>query len=802
MGWQTDIRQAGRQVIRRPGYTLGVVGCLALGLASTVGTFSALTSLLDGDQPGIVDRSRLVRLELAYDVAPGAEAVGERRLTRQPWSTRDLRVLETSGLPPALTHLAAEGRRTVTVVGPGGATASTVAFVSDDYFQTLGTRAQRGRLLDATTREQNTAAIVVSDYFWRTSLGGRADVIGMPLDVAGRAFEVAGVTPPRFNGLSLIQPGESAAQGVHAWVALREVSSILGRVAPDDAWLRVRGRLADAATAEDAERQLSAAAAIVAAAPTTRAAATVSARSGVLVLAETTTEVVALIGMVLILPMTVLLIGCLNVANLQLARASERARELAVRLSLGATRGQLIRLLTLETAARAAIAVVVAVLPLQLLFAGLSRALPVALALDGRAVVLSLSLLLLVALITGLLPAWLALRRSALSPLKQAAQGGGAGHSRARAVLVGAQVAVSLVLLCMAGVMLRSFNGVLLAVPPTFTQQLVARFDLAQITGSPAGARELADTLVDRLTADARISAAALSRSSTVRYAEAAAERRSTTLIEITPSYLRVMDLTVLSGRTFTPADTEDVALVSARFASAISPAGSALGRVLTIDSGGRARRAQIVGVVSDIGTEPSTAPPAPVLYTPLGRDLDGEFMVRVKTTAIGPVSEEMRAIVRNLDPRMVWLSIQRGDEMYLEDASGFRYVGWAIGMCGAIALTLAATGLYALIAYAVQLRRREIGVRLAIGASPRDIVRLVTGQAARLTVAGAVVGLMLALPLNLGFRAVSLVPIAPLDPLAYAPATGVLLVVGLLASLGPARRAARVDPVRTLKDE
>ena len=403
---------------------------------------------------------------------------------------------------------------------------------------------------------------------------------------------------------------------------------------------------------------------------------------------------------------------------------------------------------------------------------------------------------------TGLLPAWLVLRRAALTPLKQSAQGSTTGHSRLRSALVAAQVAVSLMLLSHAVVSLRSFNGVLMAVPATFTEQLVARFDLTPVAPTPVEARRIADELAGRLSADARIGAVALSRTRVVHYANAG-DRRQVTRVEMTPSYLRVMDLSLLAGRTLTAADDGSVVLASAGLAARISPGGSAIGHVLTIDDDDRgARRVQVVGVVSDIGTEPSTAPPAPVLYAPLGRELDGEFALRVRTSATGPVSEDMRTVVRSLDPRMTWVSLKRGDEIYLEDALTLRYVGWAVGFCGVIALVLAATGLYAVISYAVQLRRREIGVRLAIGADPRDIVRLIAGQAGRLIIAGATAGLAFGLPLNLGFKAVSLVPLTPLDPMAYLPTTTMLFVVGMLAAALPARRAATIDPATTLRQD
>jgi len=305
--------------------------------------------------------------------------------------------------------------------------------------------------------------------------------------------------------------------------------------------------------------------------------------------------------------------------------------------------------------------------------------------------------------------------------------------------------------------------------------------------------------------------ATSISQSGSLRYREtnsAAGTTRFTAVVAMTPSWLDVMDLPILTGRRLTEADDQRVGLVSARLADSIAPNGSPLGRTLQVeDDSGMPRSIEIVGVVADNPTGPMQigARPSPVVYVALPRNFSGPFTLRIRTQSpdsIAAVSADLRNLVREVAPLLPWLTMRRGEESYLSGASGLRNLALSIAGLGLLALTLAATGLYAVMSYAVSLRRREIGIRVAVGAEPRQIVTMMVRQALRLVLAGGAIGLGLAVPLAFGLRPVFVGTISPLDPVAFLPPFALLIVVALIAAAVPARRASSIDPINTLREE
>jgi putative ABC transport system permease protein len=501
-----DLKYVVRQLLRRPGHTLAVIACLVIGLVASVGTFSVITSLFYGDMPGISGRRSLARVFLRYYSATGSEpGGGGRRIVTAPLSFNDFAIMRELPADSALDAIGAEGDLRMTAAGSHGPVSISGAFVSGDFFRVLRTTPLRGRLL--SSEDDRPAAVpvaVVTEYFWRTHLDGRDDAIGRPVLLGGTSFTVIGVAPPRFHGMQTLDPGQDDSNGVQAWMPLALAPQWPTRPSLDTGWLTVVGRVKAGLTITDVERQLAVSAARIAASqPTTRANAAPRVRTPGS--PPDDTPIFAIVIALLALPLIVLAIGCANVANLHLARVAEQSRELAVRLALGATRAQLVRLLTLETLARVLIAVGLSIGLILLTLVRVQAMVPVFVSIDWRVLLFAVSLALGVSLATGLMPAWIVLRRTAAGELKQGSQSGGLRHSRLRGALIVVQVALSLGLMVLAGLFTRTSQAMVTEAPSALRQQMVATFDPSELRMTPLEARRFADTLVTGAAADGRV---------------------------------------------------------------------------------------------------------------------------------------------------------------------------------------------------------------------------------------------------------------------------------------------------------
>ena len=811
-----DMKYVIRQLLRRPGHTLAVIACLVIGLVASVGTFSVITSFLYGDMPGIGGRRSLARIFLRYESGTGSVLVNgpdeAARIVTVPLSFNDFAIMRGLAADSALEGIGAEGTIRMTAAGSHGPVSISGAFVSGDYFTVLRTKPVRGRFF-APEDDQPAAApvAVVTDYFWRTYLDGRDDAIGRPVLLGGSSFTVVGVAPARFHGLTLPDPGQDESQGVQAWIPLAFAPQWPKGPSLDTAWLKVVGRVKAGLTITDVERQLTVPAARIAASqPGMRANAAPRVRAYGFGPDDATIQIFALVIALLALPLIVLAIGCANVANLHLARVAEQSRELAVRLALGATRAQLVRLLTLETLARVLIGVGLSVGLILLILDWAQPMVPVFVSIDWRVLLFAISLALGVSLATGLMPAWIVLRRTTANELKQGSQSGGLRYSRLRSALIVGQVALSLGLMVLAGLFTRTSQAMINEAPSALRQQMVASFDPSELRMTPLEARRFADTLATGAAADGRVTRVALSiEEDGVRFGVPGAPRTSdhlATLVGITDAWLDVMEVRLLTGRRLTDADDHTAAMLSATAAEKIAPGTSPLGMMLRVaPPSGAAREARdvrIVGVVADNPRRPTAARPDPVIYVPLPRELNGEFTLYVRAADPEALRADLLTMVNRIDPRIAWTSIRRGDLEFLEEAREMAGVIYVVGAAGTVALALSATGLYAVLSYIVALRRREIGVRLAIGAPPSRIVTLVVRQALKLVLAGIACGLALAVPMAFAMRATFVAKVTAADPMVFLPTISVLLAVGILAAVVPALRASRTDPIATLRQE
>ena len=505
-----------------------------------------------------------------------------------------------------------------------------------------------------------------------------------------------------------------------------------------------------------------------------------------------------------------LAIGCANVANLHLARVAEQSRELAVRLALGATRAQLVRLLTLETLARALVAVGVSIGLILLALGRVQPMVPVFVSIDWRVLLFAVSLALGVSLATGLMPAWIVLRRTAAGELKQGSQSGGLRHSRLRGALIVGQVALSLGLMVLAGLFTRTSQAMVNEAPSVLRQQMVATFDPSELRMTPLEARRFADDPRDGggrgRTRDTRC--ALDRRRRAVRLARRAADHRPPCVARRHDRRLARRHGGQASHRPATDrcrrphhrhaergGRRDDRALGPRRSAWCFaSPDGSGAAREV--------RDVRIVGVVADNPLRPTVARPDPVIYVPLPEELSGEFTLYVRAADPEALRADLQTLVNRIDPRIIWTSIRRGDMRFQDEAREMAGVVYVVGAASTVALVLSATGLYAVLSYIVALRRREIGVRLAIGAPPSRIVTLVIRQALTLVLAGMACGLALAVPMAFAMRATFVATVTATDPMVFLPTISVLLAVGILAAAVPALRASRIDPIATLRQE
>jgi putative ABC transport system permease protein len=526
----------------------------------------------------------------------------------------------------------------------------------------------------------------------------------------------------------------------------------------------------------------------------------------------------------------VLLIACGNVANLLLARATRREREMAVRSALGASRGRLVRQIMSESVLLAVLGgfggLLIAQLGLSLLVqlhpAGLPRLNDIRI--DGAVLAFTVGACVLTALLFGWIPAIQALRLNLSDTLKDAARGSSDGRGQsARRVLVISEFALSLVLLIGAGLLIRSFIA-LQRVQPGYNPQNVLSFSI-NVPGSRYPNNEDVARFVRELEIKMRALPGVQSMGSIFQlpftgsgaqmpYAYNAEtsqkwESLSADYRPITPGFFPTVGARLLEGRNFTDADDANhpmVVIVDDTLARSAWPGESAIGKKLEVESLSKKDNprlfAIVVGVVAHLRVHDLTRNVREQIYVPHAQEPFGRVGVVLKTSwDPGGVTREIEQQVRALDPGVAVRDL-KPLESYIDDAQApMRFNLILIGIFGVIALTLASVGLYSVMAYSVTQRSHELGIRIAVGASPRDILRLVLGQGVRLTLIGAALGLVASLLVTRALASL-LFGVSATDPLTFIAVPVVLALVAMLACYLPARRAMRVDPIVALRYE
>jgi len=792
---------AARSLRRRPAFTALVAITLALGIGANTAIFSVVNGVLLQPLP-YPDADSLVMVWVAPD-GPG-DVPG---FMSYPDIT-DLR--EES---PSIESLVGVSDSTITLTGMGDPALLTVARVSDGLLATFRLTPALGRDVRAEEYGADAAAVVViSHAFWQQHFGGGADVLGQSLILNGRSYEIVGVAPDGFDypeAADVWIPRslpDSCARGCHTWHAI-------GRLAPG-ATLAAAQSEADGIAANLSQAYPSSNLDKTYLIRTLREQMVGNVRSGLWLL-------LGAVG-------AVLLIACANVANLMLARAASRRVEVSLRAALGATPRQLVGVLLLESLM---LALLGAAAGLGLAYGGIGLLQRLAagavprlemIRIDGTVLLFTLALAGVVALVFGASPARQLGRLPLSAALGSAGRGSdlASGSRRLRSALTAVEMCVSVVLLVGAGLLLRTFVQ-LYAVDPGFETRNIVRFSLS-LPDARYGELEQLRTTFREIERDIAALPAVESVGSVYGAPMDWASTAGDVIIEgveppppgrengaairpMGPGYLETMRIPLRAGRLLEPADDTGgryVAVVNEAFVRENFPDRDPLGeRVrITVDMGFGSPFWTIVGVVGDVHSSGLTREPRPEIYVPHG--LFGANYLTISVRARGDVDgliDALRARVHAVDPDLPLQRIETIDDVVERAVAPTRFFLVGVAVFAAVATLLATVGLYGVVAYLASHRTREIGVRVALGASTRSIVRMVMADGLRPAAVGLLAGVALAVVAGRVIGSL-LYGVDTHDPLTLLAVPVVLGTVAIGAVVIPALRAARVDPLHSLR--
>jgi len=804
-----DLRYAVRTLAKAPVFTLVAVGTLALGIGANTAIFSAVSAVLLRPLP-YPDADRLVAIW-------GSRGADHQLLT----AYADL--MDFRAGTGALEGLGVVRGMSVNLTGRDTPDRLSGEFVTADVFTVLGARAELGRTFTADETEpgrgRGADVAVLSDAVWKARFGGDRDILGASLTLNGRPCVVIGVMPPGFT---------SPFGPVDVWLPITAIPSGPSNFERGARNVWGIGRLREDASVRQAASDLS-----VIAARLAREYPASNAGFGVSVLSlreqvagAITPALLTLLGAVGL----VLLIACANVANLQLARASARRHEMTVRASLGAARGRLVRQLLTESALLAAAGGVVGVLAADWAAGGLARAVPGGLpafggvGLDGRVLAFSLVVVVAAALLFGLAPAVAGSRADLGDALRLRASGGdgaargGRGRLDLRAGLVVAELASCMILLAGAGLLIRSTVRLQRSDPGFAPDHLLTfQFRLPPAKyGDSASRAAFFARAAERIDAVAGVRAAALVSATpftgnfaTTQYeveglpAPVPGQAPTAGWSAVSGGYFATMRIPVVAGRDFDAGDrlgTLRVAIVSRELAHRWWPRGSAVGR--RIRYVGDSTWLAVVGVVGDTRQLTLGEDIQPRIYVPVLQE-PANFSNVVARTAGDPLAlaAAVRAAIWSVDPEQPMWGVATMERLLARSSWQTRFSALLAGGFAALALLLAAVGVYGVMAYAVVQRTREVGIRIAVGASPSQAVAMLLKWGIGMTSAATLLGLAGAAAATHLIRS-QLFGVGPGDPATFIVAPAVLAGVALLACWLPARRAAKVDPVVALRSE
>jgi predicted permease len=810
--WQ-DVRYSLRMIAKAPGYAAIAVLTLALGIGANTTIFSWINSTLLNPIPGLASPSEVVALSL-----------GRGTDNPFPFTYPDFESMRDG--QQSFVGITAANIAPMSLTGKGKPERVWGMVTSANYFDLLGVRPILGRgfLPEEDTKRGGAPVAVISYRLWQTHFGANPDVVGQTLEINQHPYTIVGVAPAVFQGSQTGLRSE-------IWIPIMMGEQLLpqGDLIHDHHyfWLTALGRLKPGVRPEQAQEEM-----------TLRLKREAKnypeehkGHDSVSVYPLWRNPFGAnqflstLLPMLMTIAGLVLLLACANVANLMLVRSVARRREIAIRLSLGANRWRLVRQLLVESLILALAGGLVA-FALTFWTAGTFMKFvpktdaPISLGMrvDHTVLLATMVISVLTGVIFGILPALRASGEAPIAVLKEdtGSASGGMRKARLASSLVVAQIALSLLLLICAGLFIRSFMSAQ-QINPGFNPHnvLIATYDLFTGGYSEASGVEFDRQIVAKLEAQPGIQSVALSSrvplgfgggSTAVNpegYVSQANESMETQVAIVTPNYFQTLQIPLVKGRDFTPQDTKSsqrVVIVSETFVNRYWPNQEALGKQLNSDL--THEWFTVVGVARDSKVNGLNEKPTPFLYLPQYQVYRATMMVLARTNddplAAGKTVEKT---IHELNADLVVFDITTLELREQIASFGQRVAGTFVGAFGLLALVLAAVGIYGVTSYTTRQRTHEIGIRITLGASKRDVLRLVLGHGLRLTLIGVVLGLAASFALT-RFLTSLLLGVTSTDALTFSSVALLLCAVALFACFIPARRAMRVDPMVALRYE
>jgi putative ABC transport system permease protein len=830
-----DIRHAVRQLAKSPGFTAVAVLTLALGIGANTAIFSAVDAVLLRPLP-YPHSDRLVEV-----TSSAKEPIG--------FGVSYPDLLDLRGMTQDFTGVAAYSTQRYNLTGAGDPREVQAAFVTADLFDVLEVHPQIGQAF--TAAQEHDPVALLSNALWVTSFGRDPAILGKSIALDGKSYTIVGVMPPGFHfpdsdveiwtpvgGIVAHEPRALSDRGFHALNAVARMAQqrTLPQVQGD---LNVLAKRIASETASDtsARRVVAMSAGPGVSGPGGRGPRATLANelglSAMLLRNSAIGDVRARLWVLLGAVALVLLIACANAANLLLARATTRRREMAIRRAMGAGRARLVRQLLTESVllafAGAGLGLVLASWGLDTMLAVWPRALPrsTEMGLDGTVLGFTMGLAVLTGITFGLAPALRATSTQIEEALRDDTAGSGGSRQRRRVqgTLIVAEVALALVLLVGAGLLVRSFITLNRVNPGFDTRDVLAariRLTPSRYPKGPAQ-QQFFNTVLETLASRPDVAAAGLTVTlplsgaidimafdpHSIRADYPNAVMIATTSV-VTPEYFTTLRIPIRRGRGFTAEDrvgTPRVLVVSAQFASELWPGLDPIGKQLPLGGPGRGgpQLFTVIGMVDDLRSgQLDEAGILPALYTAALQEGGQPEMWVVMRSGVGAplkLAGAIRDAVKVADPQQPIGDMVSLEQLIGRQTAARRFNTTLLGVFAMLALLLSLVGIYGVTSYAVAQRNRELGIRLALGATPRDVVRLLVNESLGRVAAGVVFGLAIALVVTRALASM-LFGVEPRDGATFVVAALSFAAVALFATWLPARRATRVDPMVTLRAE
>jgi putative ABC transport system permease protein len=798
----TDLRYAFRQLIKSPSFTAIAILTLALGIGACTAIFSVVNTVL--------------LRPLNYPEPDRIVSIRETNLPQFPvFSVSPPNYLDWEKQTKSYEYLAAYTGADLNLTGDGEPQQLSGLKATAHYFDVYGVKPILGRMwLPEEDAQGKDHVVVLSYHFWQRVFGGAADVVGRSIQLNGEPYTVVGIA----------QVGFGLTSKVEAWTPLAFKPEETANNARGDHYINVVGRLRPGVTVAQARAELELLATQLAKQypDSNKGWGIFLMLSQDYIVRDVKPVLYTLLGAV----GCVLLIACANLANLLLARASARSREISIRAALGAGRGRLIRQLLTESVVLAVgggvAGVILARWGLDALLALAPSSLPriSEIHLDSGVLIFSLALSIITGLVFGIAPAWLAARADVNEALKQGTRGSteGGARGRLRSALVVLEVTFALMLLGGAGLLARSFMQ-LAHVDPGFTPENATLLQLSlpqKKYAMPEQQTAFADALLERVKVLPGVQWAGITHSMPLlggyvltfsiegRPPIAPSDQPSASYYAVTPDYFRAMGIRLIRGRTFTPRDDAKaprVAIINEAFARQFFPNEDPIGKRIDIDLGPDAWR-EIVGIVGDIKQNGPDQATSAQSYEPFAQKPFSSIDLVIRTKgAPAALLGALRPAVYAVDKDQPVGAIRPLEEILADSIARQRFAMTLLSVFSVVALVIAAVGIYGVMAYNVVQRTGEFGIRMALGAQRGDVLRLVLTQGGKLVGLGLIIGLAATLAASRAMGSM-LFNTSAQDPLTLGGITLLLGAVALAACLLPASRATKVNPIEALRAE